>query len=383
MPKSTTTHGAAELLVGRDRVDEPVGADLARVVQADRHAGLRARADDRHRRGRGSARHRRPLRPQRGTVEETIDAVEVVEAHAAQREQVAQRGAELVGGRLAHGGEAPVLDELAVAEGAQMGLRVADVDDEEHGRGTLDSRRRGRDPLRHSRLASVRVRGAGAAAQGDRRTGRIDIPPSRTSRSSRGCASAAAPCPALVLDGRESSARGTSCARSTSGARAAAVPGRPEGAQGASSAPRSGARRCSSRSCGASSGPRCGARRRAMPSYSEGARLPVPAPLARLSAPLVARAEQRINGARDLNVRADLAHLDQHLERVERLDRARRDRRRAAERRRPPDRRGPAAAADDRGRGALGGVRPATQLAFKWFPRYGRLQGTLPAAWFR
>ena len=55
-----------------------------------------------------------------------------------------------------------------------------------------------------------------------------------------------------------------------------------------------------------------------MPSYSEGSRLAIPAPVARLSAPLIARAEQRINDASDLNVRADLRALDHHLARVER-----------------------------------------------------------------
>ena len=55
-----------------------------------------------------------------------------------------------------------------------------------------------------------------------------------------------------------------------------------------------------------------------MPSYSEGSNLRIPAPVARLSAPLIARAEQRINRAADLNIRADLAHLDSHLARVDR-----------------------------------------------------------------
>ena len=32
VPKSTEMHGAAEAVVGGDRVDEPVGAELARVV---------------------------------------------------------------------------------------------------------------------------------------------------------------------------------------------------------------------------------------------------------------------------------------------------------------------------------------------------------------
>jgi glutathione S-transferase len=55
----------------------------------------------------------------------------------------------------------------------------------------------------------------------------------------------------------------------------------------------------------------------AMMSYSEGAKLPVPAPVARLNAPLVALAAARMNGAADASVRADLAHLDTHLARVD------------------------------------------------------------------
>jgi glutathione S-transferase len=56
----------------------------------------------------------------------------------------------------------------------------------------------------------------------------------------------------------------------------------------------------------------------AMASYAEGARLPLPAPVARLGAPLVAWAECRIHAAADLTVRADLAHLPGHLRRVDR-----------------------------------------------------------------
>ena len=121
----------------------------------------------------------------------------------------------------------------------------------------------------------------------------------------------------------------------------------------------------------------------AMPSYSEGSNLPIPAPVARLSAPLIARAERRINGAGDLNVRADLAHLENHLARVDRWveheviggDE-------------------PNAADLQIGSGlalllTLEDVasrfdgRPATELARKWFPGYpGRVPaGVLPAAW--
>ena len=55
----------------------------------------------------------------------------------------------------------------------------------------------------------------------------------------------------------------------------------------------------------------------AMMSYSEQADLPVPRPLARLSAPLLARAGGRVNGATDANVRADLINLDFHLDRAD------------------------------------------------------------------
>jgi glutathione S-transferase len=121
----------------------------------------------------------------------------------------------------------------------------------------------------------------------------------------------------------------------------------------------------------------------AIPSYSEGSKLQVPAPLARLSAPLVARAEQRINAASDLNVRADLAHLDNHLARVDRW---------IAHHVIGGER--PSAADLQIGSGlrllltiedvaSAVGARPAVELAFKWFPGYpGRVPaGTLPAEW--
>jgi glutathione S-transferase len=121
----------------------------------------------------------------------------------------------------------------------------------------------------------------------------------------------------------------------------------------------------------------------AVPSYSEGSRLQLPAPLARLGAPLVARAEQRINAASDLNVRADLAHLDHHLARVDRW----------IEHEVVGGER-PNAADLQIGAGLRllltiedvahwAGTRPATELALKWFPRYpGRVpSGALPAAW--
>jgi len=56
----------------------------------------------------------------------------------------------------------------------------------------------------------------------------------------------------------------------------------------------------------------------AVASYSEGADLPVPDFMARLSAPVVAQAASHFNGATDPSVRADLLHLGHHLSRIER-----------------------------------------------------------------
>jgi glutathione S-transferase len=121
----------------------------------------------------------------------------------------------------------------------------------------------------------------------------------------------------------------------------------------------------------------------AVTSYGEGAELPVPAWVARLSAPLVAQAAARVNGAADPDVRADLLHLDSHLRRVEGwIDDARLGS--AA----------PNAADLQIGAGVrllqtLGDLRPgldsrpAGALARRWFPDYpGDVPaGTLPAAW--
>jgi glutathione S-transferase len=56
----------------------------------------------------------------------------------------------------------------------------------------------------------------------------------------------------------------------------------------------------------------------AVMSYSEGARLPLPRSVARLSAPLLAQLAARVNGANDPMVRADLRALPGHLDRIDR-----------------------------------------------------------------
>jgi glutathione S-transferase len=121
----------------------------------------------------------------------------------------------------------------------------------------------------------------------------------------------------------------------------------------------------------------------AIPSYSEGSNLSVPAPLARLSGPLIARAEQRINAASDLNVRADLAHLENHLARVERwidYEVIGGERPNAADLQIGS---GLALLLTVEDVASRFDGRPATKLARRWFPGYpGRVpRGVLPAAW--
>ena len=120
-------------------------------------------------------------------------------------------------------------------------------------------------------------------------------------------------------------------------------------------------------------------------SYGEGSRLPVPDAVTRLTAPLVARAEQRISRGGELAVRADLAALDHHLARIERW----------VEHEVVG---GPQPNAADLQIGAglallltIGdvadafGSRAAFDLARRWFPGYpGHVPaGVLPAEWFR
>jgi glutathione S-transferase len=121
----------------------------------------------------------------------------------------------------------------------------------------------------------------------------------------------------------------------------------------------------------------------AIPSYSVDARLPIPALVARLSAPLVARVEIRIHHASDVNVRADLANLDRHVERVERwIDEG-------VLGGEQPNAADLQVGADLRLMLTLGDIaakldhRPAAELARRWFPHYpGQTPaGVLPADW--
>ena len=120
-------------------------------------------------------------------------------------------------------------------------------------------------------------------------------------------------------------------------------------------------------------------------SYGAGSRIPIPDVIARLSAPLVARAEQKINSGTELNVRSDLAALDQHLARVERwmeyevvggVEPNAADLQIGA---------GLALLLTIEDLANAFGERPPFDLARRWFPDYpGHVPaGVFPAEWFR
>jgi glutathione S-transferase len=56
---------------------------------------------------------------------------------------------------------------------------------------------------------------------------------------------------------------------------------------------------------------------KALVSYAEGSRIPLPGPAIRASAPAIVRAEVRLSGASEGAVRADLRSLPRHLDRVD------------------------------------------------------------------
>jgi glutathione S-transferase len=121
----------------------------------------------------------------------------------------------------------------------------------------------------------------------------------------------------------------------------------------------------------------------AIPSYSADSRLPIPAPVARLSAPLIARTETLIHRAGDLNVRADLVNLDWHLDRA---DGWVEDGTMGGDRPNAADLQVGAGLALLRTLEDLApriDARPCGALARRWFPDYpGRTPaGTLPAEW--
>ena len=191
---------AADLLVGRDRVDEAVGADLARVVVADRHAGPDPGPDDEHlvaevarapsppTRARAAARSRR-----RSTRRGRRASRRAARAGCAARRR-ARRRSTRARSRSASARRARRRARSRSASGCCRRRRPGAW------RGSLCSAR-GDRPLRRPRLAPVRRRRARARAEGAR------VPARRAAAAAAragpaGAASAPAPCRRSRLDGR-------------------------------------------------------------------------------------------------------------------------------------------------------------------------------------
>ena len=132
VPKSTTTQALATALVSGDRVDEPVGADLERVVDPDRHSRLHPGADRQALGAQIALRELFVLSAQRRHHGGDADGIEVVQAEPAQRQQAADPLRQLVPGCAGASLKTPVLSQALAIEGAEMGLGVADVHREEH-----------------------------------------------------------------------------------------------------------------------------------------------------------------------------------------------------------------------------------------------------------
>jgi hypothetical protein len=125
-------HRPAEGGVGGDRVDHPVGPDLARVVGQDGQPGADPRLDhqrllpavapDHLPQGLGQPRHHRGDHHPGG----------VVQPQPLLAEEPAQQQGVLVGGALGDGGGPPVLGQLVALEHPDGDLGVADVHGEQH-----------------------------------------------------------------------------------------------------------------------------------------------------------------------------------------------------------------------------------------------------------
>ena len=133
VPKSTTTQAPAEPLVGSDGVDEAVGADLVRVVDADRHPGLQP-GPDREEDGVdvALASAARTPSPSGGTTDETM-AASRSPSPAARASRPAMRSPARRRSRPARVWKRQCWARSLAVEGAEVGLGVADVHREKHG----------------------------------------------------------------------------------------------------------------------------------------------------------------------------------------------------------------------------------------------------------
>jgi hypothetical protein len=146
-----------EAVVGGDRVDEPVGADLIRVVDPNRHPGLDPRTDRETGGVEVALGHRFVLVPEWRHDRGHRHRVYRLELEPAEGEEAGDPLGELVAGRPGTGLKSPMLGERAVLERAEMRLGVADIDREQHVPAIIAGTTR-RDPPLRVRSRRVRAR---------------------------------------------------------------------------------------------------------------------------------------------------------------------------------------------------------------------------------
>ena len=117
-----------------DGVDDAVGADLARVVHQDRDAAAHAGADQQRVDPERALAHPGPLDREHRHGRGDDERGHLARVEIAQREQAVELHGEVVGRAQRARGDAPGVRELGAAPEAQVRLRVADVDGEQHRR---------------------------------------------------------------------------------------------------------------------------------------------------------------------------------------------------------------------------------------------------------
>ena len=121
-------------LAAGNGVDDAIGAHLGGVLHGDTHAGARAGPDHEGHESEVALAHLRPLH---GKARDDRGDGHLVDHFArtlvAQRQETDQEPGDLIAGAVPHGGQAPMLDDLAAVHEADDGLRVANVHSEKHG----------------------------------------------------------------------------------------------------------------------------------------------------------------------------------------------------------------------------------------------------------
>ena len=173
-------HRAMGPLEAGHRVDDPIGADLARVLVEDAHPRLDAGADHQRLAPEGGAHEPRHGVGEGGDHAGDDGVIDAAEIDAAEREHLPNQHGVLVGGARSRALAADVVQEAGALEDPEADVGVADVDDEEHGPRTLQhSHARGLDHLAVSTttgpLASTRL-GAAPAPRTVRLARKTSVP---------------------------------------------------------------------------------------------------------------------------------------------------------------------------------------------------------------